>query len=43
MRDTIVGIATAMGEGGVAIVRISGDNAIALFTRVFVAAKHKRP
>ena len=43
MRDTIVGIATAMGEGGVAIVRISGENAIALFTRVFVAAKHKPP
>lgn len=43
MRDTIVGIATAMGEGGVAIVRISGENAVALFSRVFCAAGYKPP
>ena len=35
MTDTIVGIATAAGEGGVAIVRISGDNAATLLSQVF--------
>lgn len=43
MRDTIVGVATAPGEGGVAIVRISGEQAIPLFTRVFRAARWKPP
>ncbi|MDD3213837.1 MAG: tRNA uridine-5-carboxymethylaminomethyl(34) synthesis GTPase MnmE [Eubacteriales bacterium] len=43
MRDTIVGVATAMGEGGVAIVRMSGDEAVALFTRIFRAAKKRPP
>jgi tRNA modification GTPase len=43
MRDTIVGIATAMGEGGVAIVRMSGENAVAIFSRAFRAAKYKPP
>ena len=33
MRDTIVGVATAPGEGGVAIVRISGEQAVALLSR----------
>jgi tRNA modification GTPase len=43
MRDTIVGVATAAGEGGVAIVRVSGENAVALFTRVFRALKREPP
>ena len=43
MRDTIVGIATAAGEGGVAIVRVSGAEAEALFEKVFRAAKRKPP
>ena len=43
MRDTIVGVATAMGEGGVAIVRMSGQTAVALFEKVFVAAKYAPP
>jgi len=43
MRDTIVGIATAIGEGGIAIVRISGENAANLFTAVFHAAGHTAP
>ena len=43
MRDTIVGVATAPGEGGVAIVRLSGPEAVALFTRVFSAAGRKPP
>ena len=43
MRDTIVGVATAPGEGGVAIVRLSGPEAVALFTRVFSAAGRTPP
>ncbi|NLI21413.1 MAG: tRNA uridine-5-carboxymethylaminomethyl(34) synthesis GTPase MnmE [Clostridiales bacterium] len=43
MRDTIAGIATAMGEGGVAIVRLSGGDAVALFARVFRAARRVPP
>ncbi len=42
MMDTIVGIATAAGEGGVAIVRISGDEAAGLLARVF-RSKHQPP
>ena len=30
MEDTIVGVATAAGEGGVAIVRVSGPEAVRL-------------
>lgn len=43
MRDTIVGVATAAGDGGIAIVRLSGGQAEALFTRVFHAAGHQPP
>ena len=43
MPDTIAGVATAVGEGGIAIVRISGDHAIDLFSAVFRASKHKPP
>ncbi len=43
MRDTIVGVATAEGDGGIAIVRLSGDQAEALFTRAFHAAGHQPP
>ncbi len=43
MTDTIVGIATAAGEGGVAIVRISGEDASNLLSQVFHASKHQPP
>ena len=43
MTDTIVGIATAAGEGGVAIVRMSGDEAVAIFERAFHARKRTPP
>ncbi len=43
MTETIAGIATAQGEGGIAIVRISGDNAIAVFSGIFHASGHKPP
>lgn len=41
--DTIVGIATASGAGGVAIVRLSGPRAVALFENVFFSKKRKPP
>lgn len=43
MPDTIAGIATAPGEGGIAIVRISGENALGLFSAVFRAHGHRPP
>ncbi|HPJ02570.1 MAG TPA: tRNA uridine-5-carboxymethylaminomethyl(34) synthesis GTPase MnmE [Candidatus Limiplasma sp.] len=43
MSDTIAGVATAPGEGGIAIVRISGENAIVLFTSVFHASGRRPP
>ena len=43
MTDTIVGIATAAGEGGVAIVRMSGDEAGAIFEKAFRPRKRKPP
>ncbi|MGL5353667.1 MAG: tRNA uridine-5-carboxymethylaminomethyl(34) synthesis GTPase MnmE [Clostridium sp.] len=35
--DTICAIATALGEGGIAIIRISGDNALEIASKVFRA------
>lgn len=43
MQDTIVGVATAAGEGGVAIVRLSGPEAVALFEQVFFPRRQKPP
>lgn len=43
MPDTIAGIATALGEGGIAIVRVSGSGAVSLFADVFRASKKKPP
>ncbi|MEG0741469.1 MAG: tRNA uridine-5-carboxymethylaminomethyl(34) synthesis GTPase MnmE [Clostridia bacterium] len=43
MAETIVGIATAAGEGGVAIVRMSGEGAVAIFERAFTARGRKPP
>lgn len=39
MSDTIAAIATAPGEGGIAIVRISGPDAESVFSSLFVPAK----
>ena len=39
MSDTIAAIATAPGEGGIAIVRISGPDAETVFSSLFVPAK----
>ncbi len=38
-----MGLATAAGEGGVAIVRMSGDTAVRIFERVFRARKFAPP
>lgn len=35
--DTICAIATPIGEGGVAIIRISGENALSIASKIFVA------
>ncbi len=43
MTDTIVGLATAAGEGGVAIVRMSGEEAERIFTQAFHPVKRKPP
>ena len=38
--DTICAIATPLGEGGVGIVRVSGDRAIAIATKVVQPRNH---
>ncbi len=43
MTDTIAGVATAAGEGGVAIVRLSGDEAAAIFEHAFRPRKRRPP
>ncbi len=40
--DTISAISTPPGEGGIGIVRISGDNAIEIAEKIFVAAGGKK-
>jgi tRNA modification GTPase len=40
LHDTIAAISTPLGEGGIAVIRVSGDDAIAVADRVF---KGKRP
>lgn len=45
MSDTIAAIATAPGQGGIAIVRVSGDMAEDILRRIFrpVGGKHPLP
>ena len=40
--DTIVAIATAMGNSGIGIVRISGENAVEIAEKVFRAPGKKK-
>ena len=40
--DTIAAIATPYGKGGVAVIRISGADAIAIADRIFVAKNSKK-
>ena len=39
--DTIAAVATAMGEGGIGIVRISGDKALSILEKVFCSVKNR--
>ena len=39
--DTIAAISTPMGEGAIAIVRLSGDEAIAIADKIFRSTKWK--
>lgn len=39
--DTIVAISTAIGEGGIGIVRMSGENALNILNKVFKSIKNK--
>ena len=38
LNDTIAAISTAIGEAGIAIVRMSGDNSINIIDKIFVSA-----
>lgn len=40
--DTISAISTAVGEGGIGIIRLSGDNALGIAEKIFVAKNHKK-
>jgi len=40
-RETIVAVATARGEGGIAIVRISGDASEAILRKMFIPAQRR--
>ncbi len=41
--DTIVAISTSVGQGGIGIVRLSGDNALAITDKIFLAKNKKKP
>jgi len=43
LRDTIVAIATPLGEGGIGIVRISGKEALAIADKIFKAKDGRKP
>ena len=40
--DTISAISTAIGEGGIAIIRVSSDRALDIVSRIFKAKNDKR-
>jgi len=42
MEDTIAAISTAMGEGGIGIIRISGNRALDILIEIFDGAKNKK-
>ena len=39
--DTICAIATPIGEGGIAIIRVSGENALEIVSKLFIAKSVK--
>src|SRR3989338_1891946 len=43
LEDTIVAIATAVGSGGIGIVRLSGRQAVGIADQLFISRKNKKP
>lgn len=41
--DTIAAVSTSLGEGGIGIVRLSGNNALSIADKMFVTKDKKRP
>ena len=39
LSDTIAAIATGMNQGGIGVIRVSGDNAIAVADSIFIPKK----
>ena len=42
LNDTIAAISTAIGEAGIAIVRMSGDDSVNIIDEIFVSASGKK-
>jgi len=42
MEDTIAAIATAIGEAGIGIVRMSGEKAVSIAEKLFFSPKGKK-
>ncbi len=42
LEDTIVAISTAMGQGGIGIIRLSGKEAIGIVDEIFISANKKK-
>lgn len=42
MEDTIAAIATAYGEGGIGIIRISGENSLSILNKIFTPFKNSK-
>src|SRR6056297_2890927 len=40
MEETIAAISTAMGEGGIGIIRISGNEALNILKKIFIGTKN---
>ena len=43
MNDTIAALATPLGEGGISVIRISGENALSIATSLFHSASSLLP
>ena len=42
MSDTIAAISTAQGEGGISVIRISGDSAFSVCDKIFKGINNKK-
>ncbi|MEI3028188.1 MAG: hypothetical protein V8T30_06945 [Ruminococcus sp.] len=42
MSDTIAAISTAQGEGGISVIRISGDSAFTVCDKIFKGINNKK-